>query len=131
MNKIKGGIAPRCTAPNAAAPSRHRRFRQGDPCDRPFAVVDGWIKLYRTSAHGTEAVVDVVTRGDCCCEIPSAPDEVYEVSAEAATPARLVTIGVAAMRETMPDHPSFALATLAAFKRQVRDLLEQIERMKS
>lgn len=106
-------------------------FWQGDPCDRLFIVVEGWIKLYRTSPHGTEAVVDVVTRGDCCCAIPSTPDEVYEVSAEAATPARLVTIGVAALLETMHHHPAFALAALAAFKHQVRDLLEQIERLKS
>ncbi len=106
-------------------------FLQGDACDRLFIVVEGWIKLYRTSPHGTEAVVDVVTRGDCCCAIPSTPDEVYEVSAEAATPARLVTIGVAAILETMHHHPAFALAAVAAFKRQVGDLLEQVERLKS
>ena len=38
---------------------------QGERAHSMFIVVDGWIKLYRMSPCGSEAVVGILSRGDC------------------------------------------------------------------
>ena len=43
---------------------RHVLFRQGEPAVTWFVIVDGWIKLYRVTPAGDEAVLNVLTEGE-------------------------------------------------------------------
>ena len=38
-------------------------FLQGQEADRFFVVLDGWIKLYRQTREGNEAVIEVFGKG--------------------------------------------------------------------
>jgi CRP-like cAMP-binding protein len=39
-------------------------FRQGDPANAFFIVIEGWVKLYRITMSGDEAVIYLFTKGD-------------------------------------------------------------------
>ena len=42
-------------------------FRQGEPAAAFFIVIDGWIKLYRITPAGDEAVLHVLDQGRELC----------------------------------------------------------------
>ena len=42
--------------------------RQDDPATAFFIVVDGWIKLYRITVAGDEAIINVLAKGDSFAE---------------------------------------------------------------
>ena len=42
----------------------HVLFRQAEPAVAFFIIVDGWIKLYRVTPAGDEAVLNVLTTGE-------------------------------------------------------------------
>ena len=37
-------------------------MRQDDPATAFFIVIDGWVKLYRTTPSGDDTVIEVMTR---------------------------------------------------------------------
>ncbi len=45
--------------------------RQDDPASAFFIVVEGWVKLYRITVAGDEAVINVLAKGDSFAEIGS------------------------------------------------------------
>jgi CRP/FNR family transcriptional regulator, dissimilatory nitrate respiration regulator len=57
-------------APPTALSLREREAvcRQDDPATAFFIVVDGWIKLYRITVAGDEAVINVLAKGDSFAE---------------------------------------------------------------
>src|SRR5690554_4948023 len=44
-------------------PRGTRLFAEGEPADRFYVVLDGWVKLYRDSPDGSECLVGLFTRG--------------------------------------------------------------------
>ena len=58
-------------------------FLQGDRADALFVVLEGWVKLYRVTPAGDEAVVHVFTDGQSFAEAAAFTGGVYPVSAEA------------------------------------------------
>ena len=43
-------------------------FMQGDPVNYFFVVLEGWVKVYRVTPSGGEAVVAIFTRGQSFAE---------------------------------------------------------------
>src|SRR6476661_1189132 len=43
-------------------------IRQDDPATAFFIVIDGWVKLYRSTPSGDETVIDVMTTGHSFAE---------------------------------------------------------------
>ena len=60
-------------------------FLQGDPADYIFIVIQGWVKLFRMTPNGTEAVVGVFTQGRSFAEAAVFSGMPYPVTAEAVT----------------------------------------------
>ena len=58
-------------------------FLQGDDANRFFIIYHGWIKLYRNTEEGDEAVVALFTRGDVFGEAAIFGGAEYPFSAEA------------------------------------------------
>jgi len=106
-------------------------FIQGDRATSVFIVLDGWVKLYRITPTGGEAVVSVFTRGDSFGEGVAFCDEVYPVSAEAVTSARLLQVRASRLQEMMKARPELCLAMLASTFRHLRALVTQIEQLKA
>jgi CRP-like cAMP-binding protein len=106
-------------------------FLQGDPADAFFVVLDGWIKLYRLSSTGEEAVMAVFTRGQSFAEAAAFALGTFPVSAETATDARLLRIPTANLEQLICRMPEIALAMLASTSRHLHALVQQIEQLKT
>ena len=104
-------------------------FRSGDRADSFFVVVEGWIKLFRTTLDGAEAVVEALTIAESFAEPPAFCEEPYPVSAKAATDARVVKVPMRGIRDEMRRNPDLALAALASSYRFLQRMVTQIERL--
>jgi CRP-like cAMP-binding protein len=68
-------------------------FNQDQEADRFYLVVDGQVKLYRTSADGNEKVVEIITPGQTIAEaVMFMQRHCYPVSAQAIRPGRVYGI---------------------------------------
>lgn len=106
-------------------------FLQGTPAAAFFVVLEGWIVLTRRQADGERAVVRLVGPGESFAEALIVQGARYPVSAEAATPVRLMRIDCAAVRTLVAENPRIALAVVAACHLQMHELIEQIEHIKT
>jgi CRP-like cAMP-binding protein len=110
------GRARRLVGERRPMPLEPRRqiFAQGDRADAFYVVLDGWVKLYRLTPGGDEAVVGVFTRGESFAEPVMLLGGRYPASAEAASAVRLLEIDAAGFDAAMAEDPSLAVAMLAS-----------------
>lgn len=104
-------------------------FTLGAPADAFFVVLEGWVKLFRLTPDGAEAVVAALSSGESFAEPPACLGEPYPVSAMAATDARVMKVPMSGLRQEMRSDPDLALAALASSYRFLRQLVTQIERL--
>jgi len=106
-------------------------FLQGDSAYACFIVVAGWVKLYRVTPSGDEAVVAVFTRGQSFAEAAVFAAGKYPVSAEAATDVTLLAIPSDVLIEQVRRNPEVGLAMLASTSHHLQMLVQQIEQLKA
>lgn len=102
-------------------------FQQGEPAASFFVVLDGWVKLFRVTPDGSEAVVGVFRRGETFAEAAIFLGGRYPVSAEIATTARLLRIDGEMLRRRIREQRDLALSMLASASYHLKALVEQIE----
>ena len=105
-------------------------FHQGEPADAFFVILGGWIKLYRVTPDGNEAVVGVYRRGETFAEAAMFLGGRYPVSAEVVTDARLLRVDGQVLRRRIMEQPELALSMLASASYHLKALVEQIEHIK-
>ena len=106
-------------------------FLQGEPANSVYLIIEGWVKLYRISPSGAEAVVSILKRNRSFGEAVALRDEAYPVSAEAITDCMLVQIDGGRMRRQIMADPQLALSLLAASYVHLHGLVEQVEQLKA
>ncbi len=121
LNTMLAGSALR-TAPRGAT-----LFLQDEPADRFYLVLEGWVKLYRTTAAGVVSVIHVVARGETFAEAAMFASGRFPVTAEAASDCRLLAITRAAFTRTLESEPSAVMATLASLSLRLRSQVQEIE----
>ncbi len=104
-------------------------FLQGDPADRLFVVLDGWVKLFRVSSSGTEAVVGVFSKGESFAEAPAFQNTNYPVTAETVTACRLLQVKASEILTLMKDDPHVGMAMIGAVYAHLHALVAQIEQL--
>ncbi len=104
---------------------------QGEPAHSIFVVLDGWVKLYRLLQNGTEAIVEIFTKGQSFGEAVAFRGDIYPVTAEAVTDCRLLQFRAAAVLEMMKSHPELFTAVLASTFMHLHALVAQIEQLKA
>lgn len=105
-------------------------FQQGEPATAFFVVLDGWVKIYRITPDGNEAVVGVFRRGETFAEAAIFLGGRYPVSAEVVTNARLLSVDGETLRRRIREQPDLALSMLASSSYHLKALVEQIEQIK-
>jgi CRP-like cAMP-binding protein len=104
-------------------------FVQGDPADRFFIVLEGWIKLYRINRDGVEAVVTMVNAGESFAEAAMFAQGSFPVFAQAVTDARLLAITAQAFARCVQADVGMAFAMLGSLSMRLRTLVQQIEQL--
>lgn len=99
-------------------------FLQGDPVNYFYVVMDGWIKLFRETLEGDEAVIDVLTTHHFFGEMAVFDGKRYSWSAQAVDLSRVVSWPAAILEEQALLHNRLAINIL----RSMADYREQRDR---
>ena len=105
-------------------------FHQGEPASAFFIILDGWVKIYRTTTDGLEVVLHVFKRGESFAEAAMFLGGRYPASAETVAPSRLLKIDGEGFRARIRERPELAMSMLASASYQLKMLVEQIEQIK-
>lgn len=106
-------------------------FIQGEPARALYIIIDGWVKLYRMTPSGAEAVVSIMARGRSFGEAVALRDLPYPVSAEAITDGRLVRIEGSRLRQAITADPQLAIGIISASFVYLQQLVGQVEQLKA
>lgn len=105
-------------------------FVQGDVAENIYVVLSGWVKLFRITQTGAEAVVGVFTKGQSFGEAVALEGASYPVTAEAVTDARLLSVRAGIICTMMRERPEVAMAIVASTFRHLHALVAQVEQLK-
>lgn len=105
-------------------------FSQGDKADGFFLILDGWVKIYRITPSGEEAVVGLFARGETFAEAAVLQGSDYPASAEAASALRVLKIDSARFNKAMETEPGLAAVLLGSVVSHTERLFEEIANLK-
>jgi len=106
-------------------------FLQGEPAHSVYIVLEGWVKLFRVSPNGAEAVVGVFTKGRSFGEAAAFRNDVYPVAAEAVTDTRVIPVRAGLILGMMESRPELCTAMLASVFKHLHALVAQVEQLKA
>lgn len=106
-------------------------FIQDDPATHLFIVLEGWVKVYRMTPAGEEAIVGVFSRGQNFAEAAAFAGGAYPASAEAVTASRVMRIPMKRLAGKITETPAIGLAMLASTSQHLHQLVRQIEQLKA
>lgn len=105
-------------------------FHQGQPTSQLYIVLRGWIRLYRTGVNGAEAVISIAGPGDIVGDPGLIRPHGYLTSAEAISPARVISIDGNKLTSLMRRDPAVAAGFASALAQHVLTLTKHLEVMK-
>ncbi len=120
-------LALLCDARVAVAPAASLLFLQGDPARHFYVVLKGWVKLFRTTAEGDEAIIAVVPQGQSFAEAAVFEEGFYPVSAAMVDDSRLLCIPAEPFLEKVITDPDMVMKIMASMSRRLRQLVNQVE----
>ncbi|MBE1285035.1 MAG: cyclic nucleotide-binding domain-containing protein [Rhodobacteraceae bacterium] len=106
-------------------------FLQDDDASAIHVVLDGWVKLFRMTPNGAEAVVSVFTRGESFGEAVALKGLPYPVSAQAVSAADVMHIPAKVFTSLMKEDPEICISILASTFAHLHSLVEQLEQLKA
>lgn len=104
-------------------------FVQDEPADRFFVLLEGWVKLFRLTPEGAEAVVHVVAPGETFAEAAMFASARFPVCAEVVADARVLTVTSVAFSTCLRQDEQIAYAILGSLSIRLRHLVQQIEQL--
>ena len=104
-------------------------FLQGDKADRFYAVLNGWVKLSRTSTDGEESVINVLAAGETFAEAAMFDSGCFPVTAEVVSATRLLRIPAKTFLTGLSGNNNLSLNMLASMSRHLRYLVRQVEQL--
>jgi CRP-like cAMP-binding protein len=109
----------------------HILFHRGDAADRFYIVLDGWVKIYRDTVDGDEAVLGVFTCGETLAEAAAFLEHGYPASAQVVEDSRLIPVFTETMRHEIHVNPNIAMNMLASMSKRLHHLVIEVEQLKT
>ena len=106
-------------------------FSQGDDANFFFVVIEGWVAVYRQREGGNQVVLEIFGAGETFAEAAMFLGGRYPASAEASSPARVLHVDGGALRRAIVQQPQMAFDMLAAASLHLKQMIGQIEQLKS
>ncbi|HTW21441.1 MAG TPA: Crp/Fnr family transcriptional regulator [Mycobacteriales bacterium] len=107
-------------------PRAHVVFREGDPGDRLFVVIEGKVKITRSSADGRENLLALLGAGEMFGELSLFDPGPRTASATAVTAATLASLDHDDLRPLMFERPDLAVQLVRALARRLRRTNEAV-----
>lgn len=102
-------------------------FRAGDPCAGLYVVLEGRVRVYRSSPDGREQTVAVEGPGRPVAELPLFDGGPYPASAVAMTPSRLAFLPRGEFEHAFRTDPDVAAAVVRSLGARLRHLVQLVE----
>jgi CRP-like cAMP-binding protein len=121
-----------CAALAAIAIQQHKPaggtlFLEGDPAPGLYVVLSGRVKLSRTSAHGREQVLHVVTPGEHFNSVPVFDGASCPADAYAMSEVTLLLFPIERLHAVVMQEPELAMALLEECSMYLRRLVRLID----
>jgi len=100
---------------------------EGETGDTLFFVVDGVVKIFKTSTQGKEQILSITRPGESLNDIPIFDGGVNPVSAQALGPVRLYGIKKDRLENIMQQYPKVALNASKVLAERMRQLVTLVE----
>lgn len=100
----------------------HHLFSAGDKADKFYIIMSGWLKLYRSTFEGEEAVLAIFTRGDVFGEAAVFEDATYPFSVEIAENATLMEIDASLLQSAAKENTNIMSRIMASMSREMQKL---------
>lgn len=105
-------------------------FLQHDSARWFYFIVSGWVKIYRETQDGEEAVIELLGEGDFVNESSFLEDNHYTSNAAAAEKTHLIRLPIALLEEATKRSHKTALAMLSAFAIKRQRQAQELEGLK-
>jgi CRP-like cAMP-binding protein len=130
---LKPETVERLIAPASIMTLKHGDclFRQGDVPAAFYIIVDGWVKLYRLTLGGDEAIIHILTKGESVAEAVAFTGSRYSATAEAISNSRVVRIPADYLVRCIHEMPDIALAIIGSTSQRLHRLVQEIEHLKA
>lgn len=106
-------------------------YLQGEQAHSLFVVVEGWVKTYRMTPCGNEAVVGVFTNSDSFGEEAALSDQKFLAGAEAVAETKVVQIDARLLSNALTNDLVFCQSMLSGALEHNRCLVQHVEQLKS
>jgi len=111
-------------------PQRHTLFVTGERADHFYAIISGWVKLFRTLEGGQEVVIEIFGPGESFAAAAIFDTRTFPVSAEVVVEARLLEIPAQPFLERIQNEPDLCHNMFANLFRRLRGLISRAEQSK-
>lgn len=102
-------------------------FIHEDKADRFYFIKSGWVKLFRETLEGTQAVVDILPANHIFGETAIFEDDIYPYSAEVVEPTEIISFPLADLKAEIERNNKLALGMLSSMARYRRQQDKEIE----
>ena len=101
-------------------------FREGDPSDRLLVVLDGLVKITKTTPSGRDVILHVLAPGDPIGAVAAYDEVPYPGSAAAIDDVACAQIRTAELFQLLERHPSLVRGLLKSLTRRLVELTSRL-----
>jgi len=102
---------------------------QGEPAARFYIILDGWVKIFRGTAEGEEAILEILGKREVFLDTDILNAGPSPVSVRAVTKARLLAIPANTFRDHIVRHKDLALNALMTSSRHTQRRIDHFEQL--
>jgi CRP/FNR family transcriptional regulator len=104
-------------------------FWEGEPCTGIFLIIEGSVKIFRTSPAGREVMLSIETAPATVAELPLFDGGAYPASVRAVDPVVTLFVNKHDFQQFCRQNPDVALKVLAVVGQRLRHLVGLVESM--
>ena len=104
-------------------------FWEGEPCAGIFLLIEGSVKIFKTSAGGREMMLALETAPSTVAELPLFDGGPYPASVRAVGPVVSLFVNKGEFQQLCRQYPDVALKVLAVVGQRLRHLVAVVESM--
>ncbi|MCG8508347.1 MAG: Crp/Fnr family transcriptional regulator, partial [Rhodospirillales bacterium] len=102
-------------------------FLRGDPAERFYLLLDGWVKIFLDTPAGEQTVLEIMKTGETIAEAAIFLGMAFPASAEIAGDARLLEIPAQQFMAKLHEESGLAITMLGALSKRLHFLIQHIE----
>ena len=100
---------------------------EGDTADTLYFMIEGVVKVYKTSADGKEQILQIIRPGESFNDVPVFSGEVNLASAEAMSNVSVCTVKKSDMENILKEYPQVAMNVIQILSQRVVHLVSLVE----